>query len=63
MKTAGEAGRTGDEAAANTERVDGPAAADAGRLRATLVVVPPGGGEAEYNLLVEVPALPREGIM
>lgn len=32
-----------------------------GRFHATLVVVPPGGGEAEYSLLVEVPALPREG--
>jgi hypothetical protein len=27
----------------------------------TLVVVPPGGGEAEYNLPMRVPALPREG--
>jgi hypothetical protein len=32
-----------------------------GRFHATLVVVPPGGGEAEYCVLVEVPALPREG--
>ncbi|HYI41627.1 MAG TPA: hypothetical protein VE053_15065 [Allosphingosinicella sp.] len=27
----------------------------------TLVVVPPGGGEAEYSLRMQVPALPREG--
>lgn len=27
----------------------------------TLVVVPPGGGEAEYSLQMNVPALPREG--
>jgi hypothetical protein len=32
-----------------------------GRFHVTLVVVPPGGGEAECCLLVEVPALPREG--
>jgi hypothetical protein len=35
--------------------------AGAGSFQATLVVVPPGGGEAEYSLLFEVPALPREG--
>lgn len=33
----------------------------AGRFQVTLVVVPPGGGEAEYSLQMEVPALPREG--
>lgn len=27
----------------------------------TLVIVPPGGGEAEYSLQMRVPALPREG--
>ncbi len=27
----------------------------------TLVVVPPGGGEADYGLQMNVPALPREG--
>ena len=27
----------------------------------TFVVVPPGGGEAEYSLQMRVPALPREG--
>jgi len=27
----------------------------------TLVVVPPGGGEADYSLRMTVPALPREG--
>jgi hypothetical protein len=27
----------------------------------TFVVVPPGGGEAEYSLQMNVPALPREG--
>ena len=27
----------------------------------TLVVVPPGGGEADYSLGMNVPALPREG--
>lgn len=27
----------------------------------TLVIVPPGGGEAEYSLQMNVPALPREG--
>lgn len=27
----------------------------------TLVIVPPGGGEADYSLPVSVPALPREG--
>ena len=32
-----------------------------GRFQVTLVVVPPGGGEAEYSLQMEVPALPREG--
>lgn len=35
--------------------------AAAGRFQVTLVVVPPGGGEAEYSLQMEVPALPREG--
>jgi len=44
----GKAGRTG-----------GPRAS--GRFEVTLVIVPPGGGEAEYSLLLEVPALPREG--
>lgn len=32
-----------------------------GRFQVTLVIVPPGGGEAEYSLQMEVPALPREG--
>ena len=27
----------------------------------TLVIVPPGGGEAEYSLPMLIPALPREG--
>jgi hypothetical protein len=27
----------------------------------TLVVVPPGGGEADFSLKMKVPALPREG--
>ena len=27
----------------------------------TLVIVPPGGGEADYSLRMTVPALPREG--
>lgn len=27
----------------------------------TLVIVPPGGGEAEYSLRMRVPALPRAG--
>ena len=27
----------------------------------TLVIVPPGGGEAEYSFRMRVPALPREG--
>jgi hypothetical protein len=27
----------------------------------TLVIVPPGGGEADYSLPMSVPALPREG--
>jgi hypothetical protein len=27
----------------------------------TLVIVPPGGGEADYSLQMSVPALPREG--
>jgi hypothetical protein len=27
----------------------------------TLVIVPPGGGEADYSLRMQVPALPREG--
>jgi hypothetical protein len=39
----------------------GTPAAGPGRFHVTLVIVPPGGGEAEYSLLVEVPALPREG--
>ena len=32
-----------------------------GGFQVTLVIVPPGGGEAEYSLQMEVPALPREG--
>jgi hypothetical protein len=30
-------------------------------FEATFVFVPPGGGEAEYSLRMNVPALPREG--
>lgn len=30
-------------------------------FEATFVIVPPGGGEAEYSLQMLVPALPREG--
>jgi hypothetical protein len=30
-------------------------------FEATFVIVPPGGGEAEYSLQMNVPALPREG--
>ncbi|HYG46596.1 MAG TPA: hypothetical protein VD846_01515 [Allosphingosinicella sp.] len=30
-------------------------------IEVTLVVVPPGGGEAEYSLQMNVPALPRAG--
>ena len=30
-------------------------------IEVTLVIVPPGGGEAEYSLQMNVPALPREG--
>lgn len=37
------------------------AGARPGLFQVTLVIVPPGGGEAEYCLLVEVPALPRKG--
>ncbi|MCJ2011083.1 hypothetical protein [Methylobacterium sp. J-076] len=30
-------------------------------MKVTLIVVPPGGGEAEYTLDFELPAVPREG--
>lgn len=39
----------------------GAAAPAAPRFQVTLVIVPPGGGEAECSLQMEVPALPREG--
>jgi hypothetical protein len=53
MQTADERCVVCDEAAAGGPTV--------GRLQVTLVVVPPGGGEAEYSLQMAVPALPREG--
>ncbi|HEX8261487.1 MAG TPA: hypothetical protein VF547_01285 [Allosphingosinicella sp.] len=53
--------RRGEREAAGAE-VGGAAAASAANLfQVTLVIVPPGGGEAEYSLQVAVPALPREG--
>jgi hypothetical protein len=48
-----------DEAKAAAGGAGGPR--EAGRFQVTLVIVPPGGGEAEYSLQMEVPALPREG--
>ncbi len=30
-------------------------------IRAELTVVPPGGGEADYTMMVDFPALPRQG--
>lgn len=59
MGTADERLGVGDEAKAEAGGAGGPAGA--GRFQVTLVVVPPGGGEAEYSLQMEVPALPREG--
>jgi hypothetical protein len=59
MRTAEERLGARDEAGAATGGARGPAGV--GRFQVTLVVVPPGGGEAEYSLQMEVPALPREG--
>ena len=61
METAEELLRpaAGGEAEAGRSRAG--AAKGPGRFEVTLVIVPPGGGEAEYSLQVEVPALPREG--
>lgn len=56
MGTADERPGARDEAEAG-----GSGGPGAGRFQVTLVVVPPGGGEAEYSLLMEVPAVPREG--
>lgn len=61
METAGEVFRAGDEVALEGERPRPAVAKAPGLFEATLVIVPPGGGEAEYSLKVEVPALPREG--
>ena len=59
MRTADERLGARDEAGAEADGARGPAGT--GRFQVTLVIVPPGGGEAEYSLQMEVPALPREG--
>lgn len=41
--------------------VSGGCAREVDMFEVTLVIVPPGGGEAEYSLRMRVPALPREG--
>lgn len=54
--------RTADERRKACDGAGGASGpAGPGRFQVTLVVVPPGGGEAEYSLQMEVPALPREG--
>lgn len=39
----------------------GSGAGRPGLFEVTLVIVPPGGGEADYSIPMRVPALPREG--
>jgi hypothetical protein len=60
MLGAEEIGPRGDSAQTGGAALS-PGAAASPLLEVTLVIVPPGGGEAEYCLRLAVPALPREG--